>query len=274
MAVSRLLFCAASLAVLDLKIFANASENELTFGQDEVENCLDSLNAARGAAGLVSLAEGADVLIDLDYKNDLGKDICDVLEVCLGTNLCVVESMSRFTLGCESKLRGDGRSCNERLLYFCCISQGKQFTALTADFSRGTFATFGLTDDEKAKVDCSAAVQSWQSGFSIFGQTAPSNDKIEEYIKDPKALAFLTLYNPLGKNGECKVATCTPAAPNAEKKKYGLVCLTSPNVLGNQSPMFTADQWEKIAKIFSSSASAAVPSFLAIAAVLAGVSLM
>ncbi|KAL8451286.1 hypothetical protein Emed_002087 [Eimeria media] len=232
MAVSRLLFCAASLAVLDLKTFANAATNTLEFG-NELGDCLASLNTARGAASLGNLTKGDTLLNSLNYSTGLGKDICEVLEE-------------------------------------------KSSTAEQGDFSNGTVAVFALTKDSKDNVDCSAAVKDWQSGFSLFEQAAPSKDNISNYIKNPKALAFLTLYNPSGQQGLCKVATCTADQDSDDKRKYGLVCLTSPSVLA-QTTMFTTEQWEKIVKVLNpspSSASAAVPSLLAIAAVLAGVSLM
>ncbi|KAL8451285.1 hypothetical protein Emed_002086 [Eimeria media] len=146
MAVSRLLFCAASLAVLDLKMFANASTNTLTFENKELEGCLASLNTARGAAGLEALEKGDDLLNSLEYGQGLGKAICEFVE----------------------------------------------------------------------------------SGFSLFEQTPPETTKVGDYVKDPKALSFLTL----------------------------------------------DDQWQKIAKVFSSSASSTVPSLFAVAAVLAAASLL
>ncbi|KAL8454157.1 hypothetical protein Emag_001519 [Eimeria magna] len=224
MALSRLLFCAASLAVLDFIDRVDATNPSVSFGE-ELEDCLTGLNVAREAAGLGKLTNptGEDALNNLKYDQGLGQVICQAVE-------------------------------------------GKDSTNTSKD---NTFAVFALAGEE-SNPDCNAAVQTWQSGFSIFGQTAPQEAKINDYIKNPKALSFLTLYNPKADKGQCKVATCTTNSEGTDKK-YGLVCLSSPsNLSGN--PFFSEEEWAKIAKVFSSSTSAALPSLLTFAAVLAGAS--
>ncbi|KAL8448013.1 hypothetical protein Emag_004127 [Eimeria magna] len=229
MAPSRLLFCAASLALLDFKTFAKAASTTVKFGE-EVKDCLASLNVARQAADLGNLTSEGNVQDALQDSGSLGQPICDAVE---------------------------GKE----------VSTDKKEDLKT----NGTFAVFALAG-ENTTPDCNAAVKSWQDGFSIFEQTAPANSKIDDYIKDPKAMSFLTLYNPRAGKGLCKVVTCTPTSREANKKS-ALVCLTSPSVI-TDTAMFSDDQWEKIVKVFSSSAFVAVPSLLAIAAVLAGASLL
>ncbi|KAL8450474.1 hypothetical protein Emed_002562 [Eimeria media] len=58
-----------------------------------------------------------------------------------------------------------------------------------------------------------------------------------------------------------------------EKTASALVCLTSPDALEN-NPLFTEQQWDKITKALSNSASVAVPSVLASAAVVSSVLLL
>ncbi|KAL8451284.1 hypothetical protein Emed_002085 [Eimeria media] len=228
MAISRLLFCAASLALLDLETAASDTGPKLEFQEKDVNGCLSTINAARKEAGLGDLTPKDSLFSGAEY-NDQG----------LGQAIF------------ETVLKG-----------------APSGTVSGAQAYNGTYAVFAL--GESSDPGCSAAVTSWQSGFSLFGQNAPSKDTVD--IKKPQAVSFLTLYNPYATNGYCKVADCTPQATEGSKKS-ALVCVTDPSVIG-KDPMYTADQWEKIVKVFSSSASTAVPSLLAIAAVLAGVSLL
>ncbi|KAL8450468.1 hypothetical protein Emed_002556 [Eimeria media] len=55
------------------------------------------------------------------------------------------------------------------------------------------------------------------------------------------------------------------------KKASALVCLTSPDAR-TKNPLYTEQQWDKIAKALSNPASSAVPSFLILAAALAAAS--
>nr|QIS60152.1 surface antigen 11 [Eimeria stiedai] len=233
-----LLLCAASLAFFDSEGVAKAETNP-TLTLNSARNCLANMNAARKKAGLVALTEVTEKIKKEDdfQANSFEKALCDALL-----------KGEKFMLG-EDKL------------------------------SAGTYAFYELTEsadkDENDKIPdsvCSAAVKKWQGGFSLFGQNSP----VKENFTTTDAFSFLTLYNPSSvPEGECKVAICDGTQVTQKlttRKSSALVCLTSPSALTKQ-PIFSEAQWEQIAKVFSSSASGAVPSALAFAAVLAGMSL-
>ncbi|KAL8434440.1 hypothetical protein ACSSS7_003171 [Eimeria intestinalis] len=197
MAVSRFLFCAVSLALLDFKTVANAGEPSVSVANDKVKNdCLAKLSEARQAAALGSLTAPQENFFNgLNHANGLGKVIYEA------------------------------------------VLQGTELKATKEDLSKGPIAVFALPANPGETLDCSAAVESWQKGFSIFGQTAPASDKLDEYMKNAAALSFLTLYNPAATTGQCTVATCTSDNANRDKEKYALVCLTSP-AIPDKAPMF------------------------------------
>ncbi|KAL8431331.1 hypothetical protein ACSSS7_005346 [Eimeria intestinalis] len=185
--------------------------------------------------------------------------------------------------------------------------KGSPFTPSKKDLPDGTSALFVLGEGaEQTAPRCSAAVKHWQKGYSIFKQNPPVDRKVEFEGMSPEGVSFVTLYNPTdGAEGECVVAACTerPKTGNGqdvgddadnedddddneddeagEKKKLkaqsrskmvsALLCATTPVAFDN-NPLFTRDQWDKIAK--ANSASTAMASLLTSAALLAAVLLL
>ncbi|KAL8440801.1 hypothetical protein Emag_007716 [Eimeria magna] len=117
-----------------------------------------------------------------------------------------------------------------------------------------------------------AAVEEWQQGFEAFKDDPPVDKGVKYSEANSKQVSFLTLYNPDSKaEGQCSVATCTVSEDTGgegqEKTVSGLVCSTTPNVFGKES-LFTQNQWDSIKGVLSNSASATVPSILALATLL------
>ncbi|KAL8448007.1 hypothetical protein Emag_004121 [Eimeria magna] len=195
-----------------------------------------------------------------------------------------------------------------------CETLLKEHTAETkaTEGSKGTLAIFPLA--EKAELDCSAAVENWQGGFTSFGENPPvKEDSLKYSDLDDQARSFVALYNPSDRiKGDCQVVVCkkqtaigqretggpkveevtetgggppqltVPSQPGAaedgsgeakDKTASALVCLTSPDAFA-KNPLFSQQQWKKIAKALSNSTSFAVPTSLAFAAMLAVVLLL
>ncbi|KAL8274124.1 hypothetical protein Esti_001966 [Eimeria stiedai] len=227
-----------------------ASSDTVTATLKDASECLVDMNAAREASGLKALAKSRNArLPTTDAEHVLWKLVCDAL---------LEKERDSYNL--------DG-------------------------LPKGDYAMFEL--GEGTSPQCSAAVKDWQSAFTMFQR---KNPPIREDViaKGRAGLAFVALYNPYeGAEGECQVVACTDTAtgrqvqaqaggpPEGRERREGggshktvsaLLCLTFPHSFA-KTTVFTQEQWDKIVKSLSSSASqsTAVPSFLTFAAVLAGV---
>ncbi|KAL8451283.1 hypothetical protein Emed_002084 [Eimeria media] len=236
---SRLLLVAAASAILldSLAAASQSTDPELTLTSGN--ECLTDMNAARDAAGLKALTQKTmeDIFPEQYGENNIWKVVCD--------NVL------------------------------------KETAFAPADFktAKGTYAFYNFSSETGDK--CKAAVKNWQSAFKQFEESPPVSEDVDYVGMGGEALSFLALYNPQNDaQAECKVAVCKEAqktresgAEGSTKQGSALLCVTSPNAFSKR-PVFTQDQWDKIAKAFSSSASAAAPSTLALAAVLTNVALM
>ncbi|KAL8451139.1 hypothetical protein Emed_002177 [Eimeria media] len=166
------------------------------------------------------------------------------------------------------------------------LLNGTAFSPSAETTPKGTYALYELGDvqnpaENLANLDgispkCEDAVTKWQEGFSSF-EANPPVDKPLAYADATRAqVSFVTLYNPSDKpNGQCALAACqgTPKTSEGSQKAgekktvAGLVCFTEPTAFG-VTPLFTQDQWNNIKKVLSSSASTAVPSLMAMAALM------
>ncbi|KAL8451282.1 hypothetical protein Emed_002083 [Eimeria media] len=202
-----LLVSAASLAFLDSKTVAQDTTKPTLTLPETAKKCLPLLNAARQEADFVNLQESMEDKIAKEGDFDDG---------------------SFEGVLCDALLK----------------RAGKEFKLADAKLTNGTYAFYELTDgsgtlegnDEQIAVsDCSAAVEKWKGGFSLFGPSPP----VKADFKTTDGFSFLTLYNPSASpQGQCKVATCTKGATQQETTKdkgYALVCLTSPSALTQDS---------------------------------------
>ncbi|KAL8451138.1 hypothetical protein Emed_002176 [Eimeria media] len=265
MAPSKVLFfSAASLLLLNSTAAAQDSSREVLYrmlkilfnsnicccGAEGETSCITNMNTTRQAAGLGELQSTTDFV----------------------------------TQDPKAKAAPDGiwvDVCNTLL-------DGKDFTPSADKISKGTYALFGLGEVDKEKQEltdltnldgltpqCDAAVKKWQEGFSSFEAKPPVDRAVQYTEATPEQVSFVTLYNPGSQpKGQCALAACkgkpqtTPPPGDDETKTVaGLVCFTEPNVFGN-NPLFTQDQWNNIKKVLSSSASTAVPSLMAVAALM------
>ncbi|KAL8450471.1 hypothetical protein Emed_002559 [Eimeria media] len=175
---------------------------------------------------------------------------------------------------------------NTYLKSICDTLLGEQATdAKAGETSKGTLATYRLADNTNP--DCTAAVKDWQGGFSIFEENPPVEADTGNYSNlDEKARSFVALYNPSDPSikGDCQKIVCQQTTTNKQKETVqnnnatdktasALVCLTSPDAF-TKNPLYSQQQWEKIAKALTNSTSIAMPTSLALAAVLTGVMLL
>ncbi|KAL8436765.1 hypothetical protein ACSSS7_001467 [Eimeria intestinalis] len=241
MASTLILFTAASLALLDSATAAASEDRTLKVGSNSF--CLFAMTEAREAVGLGQVASSLELIPDIyqiEKPTGVWENVCDTL------------------------------------------LDGKPFKPTTDP--KGTYALFGLgeagQDSQEMELtasQCSAAVQSWQKGFSQFNADPPTKNKFDYVSASPEQVSFVTLYNPSpGGTGECAVATCksTPTSRAGKTRTVsGLVCMTSPNGFDN-TPLFTEAQWKNIRKAFSSSASTAMPSLVALGVVVLAAGLL
>ncbi|KAL8450476.1 hypothetical protein Emed_002564 [Eimeria media] len=239
----RAVYTAATLILVDGARVA--STGTITTTLTDANECLADMNVVREAASLPPLTKSKTPKISSDPQHELWKVVCDAL------------------LGKEIGTYKD------------------------KELPRGSYALFELGGATNPQ--CSAAVKDWGSALTSFPKEKPPG-KGDVLLKGREGLAFVALYNPSnGAVGECKVVVCKekfgemqlraqaadPKVPiernegdATPKTVSALFCSTFPDAFGN-SPLFTQQQWDKIVKTRPSSASVAVPSFFAFAAMLA-----
>ncbi|KAL8274128.1 hypothetical protein Esti_001970 [Eimeria stiedai] len=233
MALLRLLLVAAPSLVLDSPFAAGLTVYRVKLA--DANTCLSDVNAARQDAGLKALTAVTNKFPGEELAGTILKEACEAV---LFGQPFIYEKV--------------GTTPEE------------------------TYAFYKLNGENEPQ--CSAAVKQWQSGFSYFSESPPVTTQAEYSDIGGDALSFATIYNPDETAvGQCKVAVCIEGdtgtgddIQKVTKEGSALLCLTSPNVF-EKKPMFTQGQWDKIAMVVSSSASVAVPSVLAFAAVSAGI---
>ncbi|CDJ45683.1 SAG family member [Eimeria brunetti] len=211
--------------------------------------CLDEVNDARGAAGFANFTTASE----------------EVLKWPQTSESTALQSGDPWLPVCEALVPKDEASTETR-------------GGSTAAFVSGTYAFMALNSDQP---ECSAAVDHWKEAFSNFTSIPPSKTDGGNLYDKRQNISFVAMYNPIdGAAADCRVVTCTLKASAAGrtlrsdaegKKGYALLCMTVPDAFkdGKTSP-FTEDEWSKIKKALTGSASAVGPSLLAIAAVALG----
>ncbi|CDJ63162.1 SAG family member [Eimeria necatrix] len=123
---------------------------------------------------------------------------------------------------------------------------------------KGTFMYYRGEDD------CTAAVQHWKDGFSLFNNELPPVYKAlgSPEVYTDKAVSFVALYNPKADPvASCAFATCTKGDAAALSKSHGgpalrrlsgekpttaVICLTNPAALTADAAPFKEEEWQKI----------------------------
>lgn len=232
-----------SLSVGSLMLLQGAYVNGNPTGTDATAKCLTAMNAARTAAGLngFTAAQAGDQQLLKDNVTAMNK-VCTTLKENQTVALPIMTTVSE----------GTG-------IYF--VQQAE---------------------------DCSAAVDKWKTGFSgfksytseappAFKATNAGTDQIgaEAPYNTVAAVDFVALYSPKATTADCSFVDCAEATDKSTLKT--LVCVVHPPALENNQPPYSLEQWKKILAVLapsSSSASAAVPTLLALAAAAVGVALM
>ncbi|CDJ40615.1 SAG family member (sag8) [Eimeria tenella] len=218
--------------------------------------CLSEVNAAREAAGLPNFTEASDNNKLTDPNGTELDDANDWKKVC--THL--IPTQAPKTMAASSSLK---------------------------PFKDGTYAFKSLT---AAKPDCKETVDYWKAAYKNFTGLPPPKTDNETLYKNQDNVSFVSLYNPSSSaTADCRVVTCTQtttsttggagggqlstsAEDGTTKNGYALICKTMPAVFGSDgSALFTQEQWDRIVSSLTGSASTAVPSFVALAIVIFGI---
>ncbi|KAL8451137.1 hypothetical protein Emed_002175 [Eimeria media] len=246
-----ILFSAASLLLLDSTTATGDTDRKVVFQKQP--SCITTMNATRQAAALGQLGDPT-------------------------------ESSTTIFAGTEKTA-----ATPDKIWVDVCktLLDGTDFAPTSDSDPSGTYALYELGDvpnqtDPPADLTniepkCDAAVKKWQEAFSSF-EADPHVDKPLAYKGATRAqVSFVTLYNPKSPaQGQCALAACTgtpqttegsPQSGASKKTVAGLVCFTGPTAFGGNA-LFTQDQWNNIKKVLSSSASTAVPSLMAVAALM------
>ncbi|KAL8440802.1 hypothetical protein Emag_007717 [Eimeria magna] len=254
---SLFLFAAASQGLVNFSAASHEAKRIVRLA--DANTCLTDLNAARHDAGLAALTTKT------EKENDPNKDL---------------PATYIWKAVCDTLL------------------DNAPFTPSQEDLPGATPALFALGEgDATVAPQCSDAVKHWRKGYSIFKADPPVDRKVDYAGVSPDGVSFVTLYNPSdGAQGRCVVAACTEKSKTESEEERGeeeegeededeeekdqklnaqsdskmvsaLMCATTPVAFEN-SPLFTRDQWDKIAK--ANSASMATASLLTSAALLAG----
>ncbi|CDJ45666.1 SAG family member [Eimeria brunetti] len=153
----------------------------------------------------------------------------------------------------------------------------------------GTYA-FEVVD--ASTPSCTAVVGKWKTAYKNFSGLPPSRKEGHELYNNSDNVSFVAIYNPSENPApDFRVVTCTKTTTRTasnndtgtpggdrltriqdgsttEKEEgHALTWLTTPDVLPDtETRPFTEDQWGKIVTAFEGSASAVLPSLLALAA--------
>ncbi|CDJ62348.1 SAG family member [Eimeria necatrix] len=221
--------------------------------------CFSEINAAREAAGLPNFTEASDgdklndpAGSDLDDSNDW-KKVC--------TYLIPTQA-----------------------------PEAMEAPSAPKPFEDGTYAFKSLDD---AEPNCKETVDYWKAAFKNFTGLPPSKTEGETLYNNQDNVSFVALYNPSSSaTADCRVVTCTQtttstagdgdgggfstyAEDGTTKKGYALICKTMPAVFGsNGSALFTQEQWDRIISSLTGSASITAPSFVALAIVTFGITIL
>lgn len=238
-----------SLSVGSLLLLQGAYAQDDSADKSKAQKCLEVMNTARSQVGLSALQAPKTPYLTAEQPTaELLKAVCDQMKA------------------------------------------NKPLVLAKFDPFKGSTAAYHLSTE-----DCSTAVEEWKKGFSKIStdsKTLPAaytvttdspkpSDASKPTIQvqqapynDPLAVNFAALYNPqTDATAECSVVTCAKTASGTT----GLVCMTYPTSLTDDAKPYDDTQWKNILKVFapsSSSASAAVPTLLALAAAAVGVALM
>ncbi|CDJ70314.1 SAG family member [Eimeria necatrix] len=197
-------------------------------GTAETVDCLAAMNEARTAAGLAEFK----VATEQDQvlpKHAAGKTTITAAD--LWTEIC-------------KKIAGTD-------------TEGTEAKKL-----KGTFAYY------PGENDCTAAVQYWKDGFSLFENKLPPTYTVSDTpaVYTDKAVSFVALYNPkTNPVASCAFVTCTTAneiaaaelskrhsgptlrrLADGEKPSTAVICLTNPKALNDEEPPFKEEEWQKI----------------------------
>lgn len=234
---------------------------------------------------LVSLSVGSLMLLQGAYAQDQSNPKA-TLATCL-TNLNDARKevgLTAFNAPGAPKLKEEAGSKSDPTLVEVCKFLQKNHAAPGA--LKGTAAY-----NVQADGNCATAVAEWKKGISSFKDYTTSappafakgdNTDAEQIGGAPfntaEAVNFAALYSPKSTDAECAFVTCPQLSAGSIAEVKALVCLTYPAALEDKQAPWSKDQWDKIMAVLSpskpSSASAAVPTLLALAAAAVGVALM
>ncbi|CDJ60815.1 SAG family member [Eimeria maxima] len=160
----------------------------------------------------------------------------------------------------------------------CAKVRGDPATEAVGSAPQGTYAFYPTSEDAG---NCTAAVEFWEGGFSLF------NDKLpEKYIasspntySNQRAVSFVALFNPKpDASVHCTFAKCPKTAPEpdlggrrrlAAETLNSVICITSPEALVNEQAPFSEDVWNKITAALTGGVKAVGPTALIALAALA-----
>ncbi|KAL8450470.1 hypothetical protein Emed_002558 [Eimeria media] len=260
MAALRLLFCSAA-ALLLVEFPAITAEKTIEFEQKDANGCLAVMNEARQKADLPGLtkkvlfSQTADTESFLNFVCGVVLKEKELTKIALGTP-AIFEMSEEAESYCSAAVKEWQGGYN----FFAAkppVTADCEYPSLGSQHY-GFLSLYNPSPGAEGEcqiVDCEEKDMKEQEQSQ---QQLPQNEEEEKEKGSDE------------QNGAPGVPGAAGRAEgdNAESRKAkALVCLTSPDAFNNR-PLFTQEQWDKIAKALSSSTSVAAPSTLAFAAML------
>ncbi|KAL8274123.1 hypothetical protein Esti_001965 [Eimeria stiedai] len=265
----RLLFCSAAALLLpesEAALSGGKTETTLT----DANQCLATMNEARYAADLPKLQKQT-LFPQKEDDNGLLPFACSLLlkknppgdEVSksLGGTPAIFEMSEDSDPDCNAAVK-EWQSGFELFAANPPVNKDEEYLGLPPK----QFSFVSLYNPSPGAVgECQVVLCEEKDAQEQSSQQLPQKDEAEEKEAEKRQQE--------GAAGAAGAPGGAEAENAGGKKAKALVCLTSPEAFNNK-PLFTQQQWDKIAKALSSSTSVAAPSFLVLAAVLSGALLL